>query len=237
MATLGAKPNHAFFHCQHPARKKIASRASALPCARRRSRRASRPHACARRARPSARAKQNVFFPALFFARCAARPGSTTAAGRCGDAHAKRIPASERRAFGVASSGRFFALRQADCAKVRELFDAFRDCEASKRMLRRGVGDVDRDAFGRAHGACGTVVDGMRDPDPRRDDDRRRAAHRRPRPRRARKKKAARGRRGRLRGIPGIRKCAPDKADARQRRVSDRLLPAARRSRPARAGR
>lgn len=169
MATLGAKPNHAFFHCQHPARKKIAARASALPCARRRSRRASRPHACARRARPSPRAKQNVFFPALFFARCAARPGSTTAAGRCDDAHAKRIPASERRAFGVASSGRFFALRQADCAKVRELFDAFRDCEASNRMLRCGVGDVDRDVFGHARGACDTVVDGMRDPDPRRD--------------------------------------------------------------------
>ncbi len=192
MATLGAKPNHAFFHCQHPARKKISARASAPPHARRRSPRAPRLHACARRARPSTCAKQNIFFPALFFARCAAHPRSTTATRGCDDAHPERIPTSERRAFGVASSGRFFALRQADCAKVRELFDAFRDCEASKRTLRRGVGDVDRDAFGHARAACGTGVDGMR-----------RASHRPPMSRSTRKKKAARGRRGRLRGDSG----------------------------------
>lgn len=241
MATLGAKPNHAFFHCQHPAQKKISARASAQPRARRRSPRVSRLHASARRARTSTCAKQNIFFPVLFFARCVAHPGSTTATRGCDDAHPERIPTGERNAFGVAPSGRFFALRQADCAKVRELFDAFRDCEASNRMLRCGIGDVDRDVFGHARGACDTVVDGMLNPDPRRDDDRRREAtrggatriDRRDRDARARKK-AARGRRGRLRGI---RKRAPNAVGARQRRVSGRLLPAARRSRLARAGR
>lgn len=72
MATLGAKPNHAFFHCQHPARKKIPRRTSTPQRSHRRSAQALRWITCTRRTRRSARAEKTSFFQ-RFYLRHAAR--------------------------------------------------------------------------------------------------------------------------------------------------------------------
>ena len=72
MATLGAKPNHAFFHCQHPARKKIPRRTSAPRRAHRRSSRAPLSITCARRPGDRHARKKTSFFQ-RFYLRHAAR--------------------------------------------------------------------------------------------------------------------------------------------------------------------
>ena len=139
MTTLGAKPNHAFFHCQHPARKKITRRTSAPRRTRRRSSRAPLSMTCSRRTRRSARAKKNIFFPAVLFAACDTHRVSTPIGDDGDDAHPTHVPASERSAFVLSSNGRFFVSHNPDCAKVRELFDTFRGAEATHRMCRDGV--------------------------------------------------------------------------------------------------
>lgn len=139
MATLGAKPNHAFFHCQHPARKKIPRRTSAPRRTHRRSSRAPLSITCARRTRRSARTKKNIFFPAVLFAACDARRVYAPIGDDGGDAHPTHVPASERSAFVLSSNGRFFVSHNPDCAKVRELFDTFRGAEATHRTCRDGV--------------------------------------------------------------------------------------------------
>jgi hypothetical protein len=48
-------------------------------------------------------------------------------------------PASERHVLVISSKGRFFVSRKPDCAKVRELSDAFRGAEATHRMHLRCV--------------------------------------------------------------------------------------------------
>ncbi|NOT87273.1 MAG: hypothetical protein HOP03_03725 [Lysobacter sp.] len=80
-----------------------------------------------------------------------------------------RVPASERSAFVNSSNGRFSVSRKPDCAKVRELFDAFRGAEAMSRRCR----EVDRDAFGHANGAS---ADARHVPDSRRERIRNRGA-------------------------------------------------------------
>lgn len=149
MATLGAKPNHAFFHCQHPARKKIPLHTSTTLLTNRRSTRSPRSDNAYSAHPPIDAKKKNIFFPAVLFAVCGARRVSAPAGGTGSDAHPAQVPASERSAFVISSKGRFSVSRKPDCAKVRELFDAFRGIGEVRRTCRRRTGNVDSDSFGR----------------------------------------------------------------------------------------
>ncbi len=227
MATLGAKPNHAFFHCQHPTRKKIPQRTSTTRRTHRRSARAPRSPTRARRARQSACSKKNIFFPAVLFAARIESRASASIGKDCGGAHPACAPAGERGAFVISSNGRFFVPHKPDCAKVRELFDAFRGIEAARRACRRRADIAHRDALGRA---TRSGFASQRLPEAHRG--RRFTAMRTLR--RARKEKAARGRRGRLREHRNVHRATPARG---KRRISGRRLPAVRRSRPAPADR
>jgi hypothetical protein len=149
MATLGAKPNHAFFHCQHPMRKKPPQRASTTRRTNRRQARAPRPLTRAQRVRRSARKKKNIFFPEVLFAARVETRASASIGNGCDGAHRAYVPASERGAFVISSNGRFFVPHKPVCAKVRELFVAFRGAEAARRACQRRTDNADRDTFGR----------------------------------------------------------------------------------------
>jgi hypothetical protein len=131
MAILGAKPNHAFFHCQHPSQKKIPQRGSAPHRSNRRWPHIYRSADRNDHARQLTRKKQNIFFPAVFFAAYIANRAPLPVADDDGGARPEYVRARERIAFGIASSGQFFVLHKADCAKVRELLDASRAVEAA----------------------------------------------------------------------------------------------------------
>lgn len=126
MTTLGAKPNHGFFNCQHPApgnpRERVRcsrrTRPAARACAYR--------HACARRAHASVPSDQNIFFSAVS---CFTRETSTeehSRRGRHGGHAGARRNGGERRLHFFSSSGRFSAPHNPDCAKLREPFGGVR---------------------------------------------------------------------------------------------------------------
>jgi hypothetical protein len=212
MATLGAKPNHAFFHCQHPVRKKIPQHASTPHHTSRRSSHAPWPATRAQRACQSTRVKKNIFFPVVLFTARVARRVCATSAGDGAGVRPGCVPASERSALVISSKGRFFVSHKPDCAKVRELFDAFRAIEPVHRTHRHGV-EVSiatcwdtRTALVRPRTTIRIRVASTSETASRRT-----CTPMRP-PRQARKEKAARGRRERLRKTgtrtepPGTRK-------------------------------
>ncbi len=149
MTTLGAKPNHAFFHCQHPAQKKTCG----APSSALRSRRESH-HACLRRlhARSTpafAGSKRNVVFKVVLFARLHARDGRVPprAALR---AMRRRHPQKDKRIVSeIFPDSRFFALHKPDCADLRELQKAIRAIRDASRAHRISVDDTRKDAFER----------------------------------------------------------------------------------------
>jgi hypothetical protein len=140
-----AKPNHGFFHCQHPARKKIARHGEK---ARRRCCRGCRcRHAGthARKPLPSACRKQNIFFSAVFFLPAFARQHQAGARGQRRAAFRLHLQAGERIVFDLCSQVRISAPQPPDCAKVRELPDAFRGSRDAIRMRRCSKDDVGSD--------------------------------------------------------------------------------------------
>ena len=130
--------------------KKSPQRASTTRRTHRRSARAPRSPTRARHARQSACTKKNIFFPVVLFAACVESRASASIGKDCGGAHPACAPAGEHGAFVISSNGRFFVLHKPDCAKVRELFVAFRGIEAARRACRRRTDNAHRDAFGHA---------------------------------------------------------------------------------------
>ena len=123
-------------------------------CAHRRSRRKRRSHARVRRGTRSTGLKQKIFFTAVLFAACVMRRVSKATWNQHGEARRTSAQAGERIAWRISSSSRFFASHKPDCAKVRELSDAFRGAEAVCRTRRCGVDSVDDDGWSRRTGAC-----------------------------------------------------------------------------------
>lgn len=248
MTTLGAKPNHGFFNCQHPAPGNPRARAR---CSRR-TRPAARACAyrcgCARRAQASVPSDQNIFFSAVS---CFTRETSTHCRRlrrRRGGHPGTRRNGGERRLHFFSSGGRFSAPHNPDCAKLRKPIDGVR-----RRSTHAGA--TTTRILGRPIGACGGIRDarsmhatiGMvsayRRPhrQPRRrsvargDDHRRRSSAASATDERhdargasaCRKRRSRPRSRGRLPDAPGRARCR----DA----ISARRLRAARRSRPDRA--
>lgn len=119
-ATLGAKPNHGFFHCQHPDAKKIARRFACAPRAVHRGARMRRapPHARMPHARDAA--KRNIFFSAVL-SHAPARRHPKTARRRRAPAHPQaRMKAGESASFDVRRNGPDFASHKPECAELRE---------------------------------------------------------------------------------------------------------------------
>lgn len=128
MTTLGAKPNHAFFHCQHPAQKKTCGAPSNAPRARRESH-----HACLRRlharsAPASAASKRNVVFKVVLFARLRARDGRARRERRFerrDDGIRGRINGSIRRFFPTAIFSRCTSRIARICANSKRRYAPF----------------------------------------------------------------------------------------------------------------
>ncbi len=258
MTTLGAKPNHGFFNCQHPA---TGNSRAPVRCARR-SRPAARAcayrHGCGRRAQASVPWNQNIFFSAVS---CFTRETSV----RCRrlrhrrDRHpGVRWNGSERQLHFFSSGGRFSAPHNPDCAKLRKPIGGVR-----RRSTRAGA--TTTRILGRRIGATGGIREarskramiGISSPCrfradvriPNRIDDRRYVSvlrvggawwrspagsatderHDAHDASACRKRRSRPRSRGRLPDAPGLARCR----DA----ISARRLRAARRSRPDRAGR
>ena len=134
MSALGAKPNHGFFNCQHPAPGNPCTnilssrRVASLTLAR------ERGHGRPRRKQPSVPSNQNIFFSAVS---CSTR--ETFASTRRPGRHLARHPgmhrsSDERESDFFSSSGRFSAPHNPDCAKLRKPFGAKR-----RRSTRAGT--------------------------------------------------------------------------------------------------
>lgn len=117
MTTLGAKPNHAFFNCQHPSRKKSERSPSNAPCSRREMRRnrLRRRHARSRSA--CACRKRNIVFKVVLSWSHQARKGcvlSRAALNRRAGGSDRRINGSIRRFFRTG----FFSRRTSRIARI-----------------------------------------------------------------------------------------------------------------------
>jgi hypothetical protein len=124
MTALGAKPNHGFFNCQHPApgnpRARIPARCRAVPS----SHAAAFARARMRCAQASVPSKQNIFFSAVS---CFTRETSADAVRHRG--RERRHPGAHRQAMNGSLNffvrhGRFSAPHNPDCAKLRSLVGA-----------------------------------------------------------------------------------------------------------------
>jgi hypothetical protein len=157
MTALGAKPNHGFFNCQHPApgnpRARIPARCRAAPS----SHAAAFAHARMRCAQASVPSKQNIFFSAVS---CFTRETSADAV-RHRHRH-RRHPGTRRQAMNGSLNffvrhGRFSAPHNPDCAKLRSLVGAVdgrrRASETSSTHRADGVARAS-DATA-AHDRCG----------------------------------------------------------------------------------
>lgn len=119
-ATLGAKPNHGFFHCQHPDAKKfarLAAHTQRARCPEVRTRCASA-DACARHA--SGTAKRNIFFSDVLFHAASRRPSRTHAPTRAATRPPARMKADESASFDDRRNGPDFASHKPECAELRE---------------------------------------------------------------------------------------------------------------------
>jgi hypothetical protein len=124
MTALGAKPNHGFFNCQHPApgnrRARIPARCRATPSPNA----IAFAHARTRYAQASVPSKQNIFFSAVS---CFTRETSADPV-RHRRRH-RRHPGTHRQAMNGSLNffvrhGRFSAPHNPDCAKLRSLVGA-----------------------------------------------------------------------------------------------------------------
>lgn len=120
MTTLGAKPNHGFFNCQHPAPRNPHDRARRARRSRPAARACAYRHGCRRRAQASVPWNQNIFFSAVS---CFTRETSVRCRRlrhRRGRHPGVRRNGSERQLHFFSSSGRFSAPHNPDCAKLRK---------------------------------------------------------------------------------------------------------------------
>lgn len=147
MTTLGAKPNHAFFNCQHPSRKKSERRPSNAPRSGREIRRTRLSGGRTRLQPVSARRKRNVAFKVVLSASHCARRG-------CGplqvahEATRWRQRAKDKRIDSETFPGRlFFAPHKPDCADLRELQKAICAIRDASHAHPNGVVDIRADAF------------------------------------------------------------------------------------------
>ena len=249
MTALGAKPNHGFFNCQHPAtgnsRARMRGPRRARPATRARACR----HGCARRAQACVPSNQNIFFSAVScFTRETSARRRRLRRRRCGHP-GTRWNGGERQPSFFSSSGRFSASHNPDCAKLRSPLGIERRRSThvgatTTRIFGRRIGCGRRhprgamralDASDRRHAdttqptvsATASATTSTMIGAPRRH---RRPTNGRRRDARGLRKRRSRPRsRGRLPDVPGLARCG----DA----LSARRLRAARRSRQDRAGR
>ena len=117
MTTLGAKPNHAFFNCQHPSRKKSKRCPSNAPRSGREIRRTRLSGGCARSQPASARQKRNIVFKVVLSASHSARRG-------CGPLRAplaatrRRQRPKDKRIDPEIFPGRLFSRRTSRIARI-----------------------------------------------------------------------------------------------------------------------
>ncbi|MBW8850555.1 MAG: hypothetical protein JF600_07225 [Xanthomonadales bacterium] len=119
-AILGAKPNHGFFHCQHPDAKKIPAR---VAVADRATRPASRKAHDARRdgaARCATAFGRKRFFSAVLFPRSGCATTSRVAPDGSRRRRAARMKGGESASCDVGRSGPDFASHKPECADLRE---------------------------------------------------------------------------------------------------------------------
>ena len=234
MTTLGAKPNHAFFNCQHPAPKKNARRCSGAPCARRESRR-DRLHRVHARSPPTpARQKRNVVFKVVLSARLCDRSRRKVSRAPLRTTRRRQSPKDKRIASEIFPSRRFFAPHKPDCADLRELEKAIRTIRDASRARRNSVDDIRAGAFHRIEAGCDLLAwRSRRCAQPPIRTDLRVAERGGGASARTKKKPSA---------FPGTASAVavhmPDDAGtANAAKISGRRLPAVRRSRPGRADR
>ena len=232
MTTLGAKPNHAFFHCQHPSRKKTCGAPSNASRARRESHRAGLQRPRARSAPASAGSKRNVFFKVVLLA-------SLRSQGPCAPPRTalrttqRRHPRKDKRIdSGIFSGGGFFAPHKPDCADLREPKTAIRAMHGASCAHRNRVDDTREDALQRIETRFGRRAFRSR----RRFEASIRVVARDDITFCGRRKSRRRSR-GRLRRSRSLRAHPTMRARRRSGGISARLPPAARRNRPARADR
>lgn len=234
MTTLGAKPNHAFFNCQHPAPKKNARRCSGTPCARRESRRDRLRRARARSPSTPSRQKRNVVFKVVLSAKLCGRSHRESSRAPLRTTRRRQSPKDKRIASEIFPSRRFFAPHKPDCADLRELEKAIRTIRDASRARRNSVDDIHAGAFHRIEAGCDPLAWRSRrcvESSNRTD---LRVAERGGGTPRGQRKSRPRSR-GRLR--QSLSACPMTRARPARRQVSGRLLPAVRRSRPGRADR
>lgn len=226
MTALGAKPNHGFFNCQHPApgnpRARIPSPRRVAPP----TLAIERKHGRARRTQASVPSNQNIFFSAVS---CFTRETSSRKRhlrrpreGR----PATHRPGDERCPDFFSSSGRFSALHNPDCAKLRKSFGAARrfSTRAGTTATRmrghrcRHWRTHARRAIDARHRTC------RRPCRPRADAPTTDERHASRNATGIRKRRSRPRFRGRLPDAPGLARC--------RGAISDRRLRAARRSRP-----
>ena len=153
MTTLGAKPNHAFFNCQHPYRKKSARRPSSTPRNGREIRRTRLPGERARSRLASACRKRNVVFKVVLSAGHCARRGCGPSRASLATTQRRQRPKDKRIDPEIFPSRVFFAPHKPDCANLRELQKALCAIHGALRAHRNGVDDMRFDAFTRIEAA------------------------------------------------------------------------------------
>ncbi len=153
MTTLGAKPNHAFFNCQHPSRKKSARRPSNAPRSGREIRRTRLPGDRARSQLASACRKRNVVFKVVLSTSHCARRGCGPSRAPLATTQRRQRPKDKRIDPEIFPTRLFFAPHKPDCADLRELQKALRAIRGAFRARRNDVDDMRADAFTRIEAA------------------------------------------------------------------------------------
>lgn len=153
MTTLGAKPNHAFFNCQHPSRKKSARRPSNAPRSGREIRRSRLPGERARSQFVSACRKRNVVFKVVLSTSHCARRGCSPSRAPLATTQRRQRPKDKRIDPEIFPTRLFFAPHKPDCADLRELQKALRAIRGAFRARRNDVDDMRADAFTRIEAA------------------------------------------------------------------------------------
>lgn len=120
LATLGAKPNHGFFHCQHPGAKKIPARDADADRAPRPATRASHRARRVVAARSDEAFRRKRFFSAVLFPRPRRPPTPRDASAGRARAIRMRMKRGESASCDVRRTGPDFASHKPECAELRE---------------------------------------------------------------------------------------------------------------------